>query len=225
MMPDGLSPEVIKIITSTIDLREITVDQIMVPLEQIFKLNHNEVLDDELLKRIAKRNYSRVPIFDDFDNCVGILNVKKLVDYEEIAGRTIKNAGLRLTQPVFISQQANLLEILSIMEQKKLSVLMVVKGSNGVKKLGRLNSRSRTEMIVEESKARVIGMVVIKDVFERIVERDFEDQDFHFRSIMSLTFGVPPQNNDRVDEEDTKLIEMTDQTEHRHLNQPLIAKN
>ena len=126
MMPDGLSPEVIKIITSTIDLREITVDQIMVPLEQIFKLNHNEVLDDELLKRIAKRNYSRVPIFDDFDNCVGILNVKKLVDYEEIAGRTIKNAGLRLTQPVFISQQANLLEILSIMEQKKLSVLMVV---------------------------------------------------------------------------------------------------
>lgn len=220
-----MSPEEIKIITSTIDLREVTVDQIMIPFEQIFRLNHNEVLDDDLLKRIVKHNYSRVPIFDDLDNCVGVLNTKQLINYEEIIGMKIKHAGLRITKAVFIVQQANLLETLRIMEQKKLSILMVVRGNNYHNlKLQRMNSRSRTEMIVEDTKARVIGMVVLKDIFERIVEKDFEDQDLHFRSIMSLTFGGQPQNDIKPEKADTRLVEMTEQTEHRHLKQPLIAK-
>lgn len=197
----------------------------MIPFEQIFRLNHNEVLDDDLLKRIVKHNYSRVPIFDDLDNCVGVLNTKQLINYEEIIGMKIKHAGLRITKAVFIVQQANLLETLRIMEQKKLSILMVVRGNNYHNlKLQRMNSRSRTEMIVEDTKARVIGMVVLKDIFERIVEKDFEDQDLHFRSIMSLTFGGQPQNDIKPEKADTRLVEMTEQTEHRHLKQPLIAK-
>ena len=198
----------------------------MIKYEDIFKLNYNDIFEDQLLKRIAKKNYSRIPIFDELQNCVGILSTKQLVNYEEFAGKKIKYANLKMASPVFISQSTNLLESLSIMEQKKVSILLVTNMANsnnlGIKQV---SGRSRNDLIIDNPKAKVIGLVCLKDIFERIVEKDFEDQDLHFKSIMSMTFGgrrnstfAPPEKGD------AQLIEMVEQTEHRHLKQPLITK-
>ncbi len=221
-----MTPEEIKIITSTIDLRDGLVESIMVKYEDIFKLNNNDVLDDQLLQKIAKRNYSRIPVFDELQNCIGILSTKQLINYEQIAGKKIKHANLKMTTPVIISQSTNLLESLSIMEQRKITILLVSNtGKADNHSTNKTSSRSRNDMIIENPKAKVSGLVCMKDIFERIVEKDFEDQDLHFKSIMSLTFGgKQTQQNTFPEKGDAQLVEMVEQTEHRHLKQPLISK-
>lgn len=220
-----MTAEEIKIITSTIDLRETIVESIMIKYEDIFKLTYNDIFDDQLLQRIAKRNYSRIPIFDELQNCVGILSSKQLVNYEAIVGKKIKHANLKMTTPVIISQSTNLLESLSIMEQKKISILLVSNSPKNNLESQRINSRSRNDMIIENPKARITGLVCLKDIFERVVEKDFEDQDLHFKSIMSMTFGGRQTQANAIPEKgDAQLIEMVEQTEHRHLKQPLIKK-
>lgn len=224
---EGLSPEEIRIITSTIDLRDLTVESVMIKYDDIFRLNHNDILDDALIKRISKRNYSRVPIFDEFNSCVGLIWTKQLINYEEIHNKKIRHAGLRMATPVIMAQNTNLLEALSIMEQKRVSMALIARFTHERHdSVGSHNYRSRSDLIVENSRTPIVGLVSLKDIFEKIVEKDFDDQDLHFRTIVSTTFGVPRADGTAVApmKGDNQLIEMVEQTEHRHLKEPLVTR-
>ena len=223
---NGLSPEEINIITSTIDLRETTVDKIMIKWDDIFRLNQDEVLDDRLMKRIAKHGYSRIPIFDSSSHCVGILRAKSLINAEEIRGFKLRNSSVRLDAPIIISTDANLLETLSLMEQKKTSVVLISGAPSLARSNSRLSYRSRADMLVEHPGTTIVGLLCLKDIFEKIIEKDFEDQDMHFKSIMSVTWGGPKYASQEVKmgRKNNELIEMVDQEEHNSLKRPLIKK-
>ena len=177
---DGLTEEEIKIIKSTIDLRQAKVLDFMVKKENIFFLNNGDIIDEKLLKRVAKKNYSRIPVFNSDHVCVGILRSKQLLNFESVIGKSIKNSGINLIKPVIIKSNTNLLESLSILEQKKVSMLLI---TDEYSVDPYVQTRSRNDQIYKGSTGSISGLITLKEVFEKLVEKDFDDQEDHYQSL------------------------------------------
>lgn len=75
-----LNADEVKIVQGTLSLHTKTVDQVMTRLENVFMLESNTVLNDEILYSIADAGHSRIPIYDgEKDNIRGIMLVKNLI--------------------------------------------------------------------------------------------------------------------------------------------------
>ncbi|KAJ7146409.1 hypothetical protein C8R44DRAFT_837110 [Mycena epipterygia] len=81
-----LRTDTVTIIGATLDLQEKVVRQAMTPIEDVFMLSIDSLLDYDLLKKICLTGHSRVPVFEEFDvngnkvkKIVGILLVKQCV--------------------------------------------------------------------------------------------------------------------------------------------------
>lgn len=172
---DGLTNEEIKIINNTIDLRTTFVDSIMIPYDNMFKLSVNDVISKELIDRVTRKGFNKIPIFTEDLHCIGILSIKNLLSYSSNLGKTIAESKIKLVKPFTIVSNTNLLEALSLMQVKKTNILMVSKEvkTNRVS----LMLRSRTEMLIDHKKSNVVGMVCLKDIFEDIAQEEFDDSE------------------------------------------------
>ena len=65
-----LTAEETIMITSIIDLREVNVTKVMIPFEKVFMLNSKEKINEDLLKRVKIKGYSKIPIFEQSKNNV-----------------------------------------------------------------------------------------------------------------------------------------------------------
>jgi CBS domain containing-hemolysin-like protein len=80
---DGLTADEVHIIASVLDLREKLVVDVMTPMEDVFTISLNSILDKELVHNILKNGYSRIPIKEETgDNYIGMLLVKNLISYD-----------------------------------------------------------------------------------------------------------------------------------------------
>jgi metal transporter CNNM len=72
-----------RIIKGALSFSDKKVRSIMTPRTVIYALNVDEILDDRLLNEIKTNGFTRVPVYkQNIDNCVGILNVKDLINIE-----------------------------------------------------------------------------------------------------------------------------------------------
>ncbi|OMJ92950.1 hypothetical protein SteCoe_4167 [Stentor coeruleus] len=149
----GLALEQINIIHGTIDLRQKTVKDCMIPLERIFTLSSETILDRRTLKSAAKQGYSRVPVFDgnDRDKILGILLMKRLVLVEENV--KLKECGIKLREPFYVSPAFPMLDLLTKFQGGKSHMAIVKEGMT------------------------MIGIITLEDLFEQIIKSDIFDED------------------------------------------------
>lgn len=81
---DGLTEDEVHIIGSVLDLREKLVVDVMTPMEDVFTVSINAILDKTLVHKILKHGYSRIPIKESENglNYIGMLLVKNLISYD-----------------------------------------------------------------------------------------------------------------------------------------------
>ncbi|KAG0002175.1 hypothetical protein BGZ79_003461 [Entomortierella chlamydospora] len=79
-----LSDDEVTIIASVLDLKEKPISSVMTPLEDVFTLSEDAILDEQLMEEIVSAGYSRIPIYrhDDANNFIGMLLVKRLITYD-----------------------------------------------------------------------------------------------------------------------------------------------
>lgn len=126
MKEEGFTSEEITIINSIIDIRNVSVKSIMVPLNRAYKLNEEEVINEELLNKIYDKNFSRIAIFSQDNKCKGFLKTKRLIKIYKNIGQKVKSLGVH-SKPIFVAQNMNLLEAITHMKEKEVSTLVVTK--------------------------------------------------------------------------------------------------
>ena len=52
-----------KILTATLELNRKTVKEVMTPIQEVFMLDINTVIDRQAMKEIYTKGYSRIPVF------------------------------------------------------------------------------------------------------------------------------------------------------------------
>ena len=76
-----LEDEDSKMIMSIFDFDDEIVSKIMVPRNETYMININD-LDKEILKETVSIGYSRIPVYEDReDNIIGMLYIKDLLKY------------------------------------------------------------------------------------------------------------------------------------------------
>ncbi|KAG2212924.1 hypothetical protein INT46_010480 [Mucor plumbeus] len=81
---EGLTEDEVHIIKSVLDLREKSVASVMTPMQDVFTLSFHSILDKDLVHKIVRNGYSRIPIKECDDSCnyIGMLLVKSLISYD-----------------------------------------------------------------------------------------------------------------------------------------------
>ncbi len=128
---DGLDPEEVTLIQSTVNLRDMPLDKIMIPIDKVFMIDAKEIIDTSLLYKIYKRGYSKFPIYQgDKGNVIGVISTKNMITGNEYSGRPISDS-VKYSKPVYVSKDLNLLELLSIFQKEKTQLMFVIEKSLG----------------------------------------------------------------------------------------------
>lgn len=132
-----------RLIHKVFELSDKTVAQVMLPRERVFALSYDLSLS-RLTAEVARRGYSRVPIFHkSLDNLCGVLYAKDLVaQVFGIGGK--RPLSELLHTPLFVPQTAKLERLFEIFKTRKIHMALVMN------EYGKLAGLVTLEDILEE---------------------------------------------------------------------------
>ena len=106
-----LSDIEMRILHGALELKDKKVVDALVPLDEVFMLSLDEILDLDLLARMVYEGHSRVPVFDgDRHNVRGVLLVKRLIVISPEDRRPVRSIACRW--PLICSPDMGLLSLI-----------------------------------------------------------------------------------------------------------------
>lgn len=133
---------------SILDLENVTVDDIMVPRNEIFGV---DIEDDihQILEQLRSTQHTRIPIYrSNLNNPVGILHVRRLMKF--------------LNNPVIEKTKSELLQHTS-------EPYYVHEGTQLHKQLSEFQKNKRRQALVVDEYGDVLGLIALEDILEEIV--------------------------------------------------------
>jgi len=135
-----------RMLTSILDLEKVTVDDIMVPHNEIIAINLEDPMS-EILDQIQASRHTRLPAYrDSIDNMVGILHIRRLVTALRKAELTRQSLVAALQEPYYVP------------EGTPLSIQLV-----------QFQQRKRRLALVVDEYGDIQGMVTLEDILQEIV--------------------------------------------------------
>lgn len=151
-----LNTDEVTIISAVLDLKDKAIGSIMTPMDDVFTLSLDDVLDQDTMDDILLRGYSRIPVHhpDNDGNFVGMLLVKMLITYDPEDAKPVRDfalATLPETRP-----DTSCLDIINFFQEGKSHMILV------------------SEYPGEDHGA--IGVVTLEDVIEELIGEEIVDE-------------------------------------------------
>jgi metal transporter CNNM len=147
-----LDEDEVEIVKHALQLSEKKVREIMTPVEHVYHLHNDSVVDGRLVDELKDQNWSRIPIFNrDGTNCHSFIMLKDLVDidFDE--------------RPWPVSE---------LPKHKAVTI-----GSmTALDTLFRKFIASKRHMLIVEKDDKIAGIVTIEDLLEEIIGHEIEDE-------------------------------------------------
>ena len=128
-----LEDEDSKMIMSIFDFDDEIVSKIMVPRNETYMININD-LDKEILKETVSIGYSRIPVYEDReDNIIGMLYIKDLLKYSiEATEFPLNKIREILRKPFIVPESKKINKLLKEMQKTKKHIAIVTDEFGGV---------------------------------------------------------------------------------------------
>ncbi|UKZ80950.1 hypothetical protein TrVFT333_008715 [Trichoderma virens FT-333] len=153
---ERLNQDEVTIITAVLDLKDKPVSEVMTPMDDVFTLAEDHILDEATMDMILSSGYSRIPIYragkpTDF---VGMLLVKTLITYDpedRIPVRDVQLGAVVETRP-----ETSCLDIINFFQEGKSHMVLVSEypGANH----------------------GALGVVTLEDVIEELIGEEIVDE-------------------------------------------------
>lgn len=148
-LSDRLNQDEVTIITAVLDLKEKPVVKVMTPMDDVFTLSEDHILDEKTMDKILSSGYSRIPIYrsGNTSDFVGMLLVKTLITYDpedRIPVRDVPLGAIVETRP-----ETSCLDIINFFQEGKSHLVLVSE--------------------VPGSDHGAIGVVTLEDVIEELI--------------------------------------------------------
>jgi len=150
-----LDEDEVEIIQSALQMSEKSVGSIMQPIDEVYWLAEDAVLDAATVDEIKERGYSRIPVFDhELTHCFGVLLMKDMVDIDfDESPRPIRSFKLHKTKLIG-SRTA-----LDTMLRKFFGL--------------------RTHLVPIERDDMIVGILTVEDLIEEIIGHEIADETDH----------------------------------------------
>ncbi|MFO7549911.1 MAG: HlyC/CorC family transporter [Haliea sp.] len=129
-----------------LDLEEVSVDDVMVPRNEVYGIDLDDS-DEEILRCVQASNHTRLPVWrDDINNIVGVLhmrNISRIIDKQGLDRDALER---EMDKPYFIPESTPLHTQLVHFQKNKLRLAIVV-----------------------DEYGEVMGIVALEDILEEIV--------------------------------------------------------
>ncbi|KAJ1020663.1 hypothetical protein NDA16_004056 [Ustilago loliicola] len=153
---EHLHEDEVTIIRAVLELNDKTVRDVMTPIEDVFIMSSDTILDEEGVAKLVQSGYSRVPIHEPGkkDAIVGMLLVKNLIQYDPEDAQAV--SSFHLTPLPEASTDLTLLDCLNYFQQGR-SHMILVSNYPG------------------ESRG-ALGVVTLEDVIEEMIGEEIVDE-------------------------------------------------
>ena len=122
---EQLNADEVTIISAVLDLKAKAVGDIMTPMDNVFTLSAETVLDEKTMEFILGQGFSRIPIHspDNKDNFVGMLLVKILITYDPEDGKKVRDFALATLPET--RAETSCLDIVNFFQEGKSHMVLV----------------------------------------------------------------------------------------------------
>jgi metal transporter CNNM len=173
-----LNTDEVTIISAVLDLKDKSVGSIMTPMENVFTLSLDDVLDEETMDLLLSQGYSRIPIHhpDNYENFVGMLLVKMLITYDPEDAKPVREfalATLPETKP-----QTSCLDIVNFFQEGKSHMVLVSEDPGG--------------------DHGALGVVTLEDVIEELIGEEIIDESDVFIDVHKAIRRLAPAPRTRI---------------------------
>ena len=122
---EQLNADEVTIISAVLDLKEKPIGSIMTPMDDVFTMSADTILDEKTMDVILSAGYSRIPIHspDNESNFVGMLLVKILITYDPEDGKSVRDFALATLPET--SPLTSCLDIVNFFQEGKSHMVLV----------------------------------------------------------------------------------------------------
>jgi metal transporter CNNM len=181
---NALKSNQIKIIHGAIDMVNETVGSSMISIDKIFSLSEDTILTDEMLHEILDKGFSRIPIYSASDpTCIrGVMMTKKLICTHR--GVSVKNSGIKLRDPLFVSTHLSLDDLLTRFREGKSHIAFV-----SHEDLQSLSTENSVQLGIL-STSRICGLITLEDVISKILDAPIIEEDDYDKTIKNVAYQL-----------------------------------
>ena len=147
----------------------------MVPLEEIFSLDINTVIDREVSQLIYTRGFSRIPIYDgEPTNIIGVLMAKDLILFSPDRDKiTIRQLSSVLRDFVHINHSTTCLQVLTCFKEGGTHLAIVTKVKAEEENFDPTSSSGKGN---KDPYLLKLGLITLEDIIEEIIDAEIEDE-------------------------------------------------
>ncbi|RYP75832.1 hypothetical protein DL771_002096 [Monosporascus sp. 5C6A] len=182
---ERLNQDEVTIISAVLDLKRKAVEEVMTPMDDVFVMSEDTVLDEETIDQILDAGYSRIPIHQTGNptNFVGMLLVKILITYDPEDAKRVRDfalATLPETRP-----ETSCLDIINFFQEGKSHMVLI------------------SEFPGEAHGA--IGVVTLEDVIEELIGEEIIDELDVYVDVHKAIRRAHPAPKYRIQRKDAML--------------------
>ncbi|KAI7155099.1 DUF21-domain-containing protein [Hortaea werneckii] len=208
MPNERLMEDEANIINSVLDLKDKPVCDVMTPMQDVFTMSADTVLDERMMDVILSQGYSRIPVYapDNSRNFIGMLLVKILITYDPEDCMRVRDFALATLPET--SPYTSCLDIINFFQEGK-SHMVLVSDFPGTDK-------------------GALGVVTLEDVIEELIGEEIIDESDVFVDVHKAIRRLAPAEQKRYRlGKAGKLEEIDDEAAHEgHDDEhaPLLSK-
>ncbi len=173
-----LNSDEVTIISAVLDLKEKSVGTIMTPMDDVFTLSADDVLDEETMDMILSQGYSRIPIHapDNDKDFIGMLLVKMLITYDPEDCKPVRDFALATLPET--RAETSCLDIVNFFQEGK-SHMVLVSDNPG-------------------ADYGALGVVTLEDVIEELIGEEIIDESDVFVDVHKAIRRLAPAPRTRA---------------------------
>ncbi|KAF2223821.1 hypothetical protein BDZ85DRAFT_114772 [Elsinoe ampelina] len=169
---DRLNEDEVTIISAVLDLKEKPVGDIMTPMDDVFTMSADTILDEQMMDTILSQGYSRIPIYapENPSNFIGMLLVKILITYDPEDSLRVRDFALATLPET--APDTSCLDIVNFFQEGKSHMVLV------------------SEFPGQDQGAQ--GVVTLEDVIEELIGEEIIDESDVFIDVHRAIRRIAP---------------------------------
>ena len=146
---EQLNTDEVTIISAVLDLKDKPIGSIMTPIETVFTMSADTILDEKTMDVILSAGYSRIPIYapNEKFNFVGMLLVKILITYDPEDCKAVRDFALATLPETWADTSC--LDIVNFFQEGKSHMVLVSENPG--------------------TNSGALGVVTLEDVIEELI--------------------------------------------------------